>query len=238
MSLSHPSVPPPPNEREMSEIKKRHNIISLFWTPVYRFIALDGRKNVSSWIQEFEYWCKSEKQKEKKPAYAPGWQDCHSSEKCHWDFCSTGTSSPPELSWISVHNILLPSPPQADRQDLLGWPALKQLQWHLASRTCRCLILECSMQERWMPKPRVVCQREQWGGESLISNSADAEGWSPCQKEEIPSSASHNRYLAPRWKPECEQEEKETRKAVKAALSSTSLAPSKGSASNWFFLVE
>lgn len=53
MSLSHPSVPTP-NEREISEIRKRHNIISLFWTPVYRFTALDCRKNVSSSIQEFE----------------------------------------------------------------------------------------------------------------------------------------------------------------------------------------
>lgn len=179
--------------------------------------------------------------KEKSQPMNQAGRDCHSREKCHCPnsiISSIGTSSPPELSWISVHSFLLPSPPQAEKQDLLGWPALKQLRWHLASRACRCLILECSVQERRMHKPGVVCQREQQGGKSLISNSVDAEGWSPCQKEEIPSRASYNRYLAPGWKPECEQEEKEARKAMKAALSSTSLAPSKGSASNWFFLVE
>lgn len=83
-----------------------------------------------------------------------------------------------------------------------------------------------------MHNPTVVCQREQRGDESLISNSAVAEGWCPCQKEELPSSASHNRCLALSWKPESEQEEKETSKAVKAAPTSISLPPSKGSTSN------
>lgn len=48
-----------------------------------------------------------------------------------------------QLDWISVLSYLLPSPPQAERIDLFGSPAPKQLQWHLANRACRCLILGC-----------------------------------------------------------------------------------------------
>lgn len=42
----------PKNETDTSEIKKRNNIIYLFWTTACRFITLDCKKNVSSCMQE------------------------------------------------------------------------------------------------------------------------------------------------------------------------------------------
>lgn len=93
-------------------------------------------------------------------------RDCHSRENSHYPnsiISSIGTSNPPELSCltgISVLSFLLHIPSQAEGQDLLRSPAPKQLQWHLASRACRCLILECFMAGEMNAQPQSCMSEE------------------------------------------------------------------------------
>lgn len=184
---------------------------------------------------------KLKNKKKKSQSVHQAIRDCYSREKCHCPnsiISSIGTSNPPHLSCLTRSLFSASCFPALQKQKgrmYLGHLPQNSFSDILQVGHVGVLSLNASWQERWMHNLWAVCQREQQGEESLISNSADAEGWSPCQKEEIPSSASHSRYLALRWKPESEQEEKETSKAVKAALTSTSFPPSKGSASNWFF---
>lgn len=100
-------------------------------------------------MQEFESWHKIEKQEEKKPVCAPGYQGLLQQgemplSQLHYKQHRDIQPTTPQLSdLISVLSFLLPSPPEAERQDVLGSPAPKQLRWHLASRAWRCLTLEC-----------------------------------------------------------------------------------------------
>lgn len=86
-------------------------------------------------------------------------RNCHSREKCHCPnsiISSIGTSNPPELSCLTGSLFSASCYPalHRKRQDLLGSLAPKQLQWHPASRACRCHILECFMTGEMKAQPQ------------------------------------------------------------------------------------
>lgn len=85
-------------------------------------------------MQEFESWRKTEEQEEKKPVCAPGYQGLTQQgemplSQLHYKQHRDIQLATPHLSdSISVLSFLLPSPPEAERQNVLGSPTPKQLQ--------------------------------------------------------------------------------------------------------------
>lgn len=94
----------PKNETETSEIKKRNNIIYLFWTTACRFVTWDCKNNVSSCMQELLSLGGKLKKKKKASPWARLAGDCHSGEKCdcpNFITSDIGTSNPLHLGCLA-----------------------------------------------------------------------------------------------------------------------------------------